>query len=174
MKEDKEQRRQERLDEVRSEEERGSKPKDNSDLPVSPYRHLLLTPSTPSRRSCSPFCPSFCSLNMPGFLLPLCALCLDPTPTPVTLIGLIPNKFPDLSEDLRLDPLVYTSFPASPLMKTHNSPYCDYIFNIWLSRPNFCDGESYVCPVLGCIPRAKVLKYLSNIYWRTGFWTEHI
>ena len=47
MKEDKEQRRQERLDEVRSEEERESKPKDNSNLPISPYPLLLLTPSTP-------------------------------------------------------------------------------------------------------------------------------
>ena len=107
-------------------------------------------------------------------LLPLCTLCLDPTPTPVTLIGIIPNKFSDLSEDLRLDPSVYTSFPASPLMKTHNSLYCDYLFNIKLSRPNFYDSKSYICPVLGCIPRAKVFKYLSNIYWRTGFWTEHI
>ena len=45
-------------------------------------------------------------------------------------------------------------------MKTHNSLYCDYLFNIQLSRPKFYDGKSYVCPVLGCIPRAKVLKYL--------------
>ena len=40
MKEDKEL--LERLDEVRSEEERESKPKDNSDLPISPYPLLLL------------------------------------------------------------------------------------------------------------------------------------
>ena len=59
-----------------------------------------------------------------------------------------------------LDPLVYTSFPASPLMKTHNSAYCDYIFNIWLSRPNFCDGKSYVCQFLAVSPRPKC----SNIY----------
>ena len=45
MKEDKEL--LERLDEVRSEEERESKPKDNSDLPISPYPLLLLTPPTP-------------------------------------------------------------------------------------------------------------------------------
>ena len=94
MKEDKEL--LESLDEVRSEEERESKPKDNSDLPISPYPLLLLTPPMPHHSALFLF-PKYAWFFPSSELLPLCTLCLDPTPTPVTLIGLISNKFSDLS-----------------------------------------------------------------------------
>ena len=100
MKEDKEL--LERLDEVWSEEEREAKPKDNTELPISPYPLLLLTPPSPHWKELFIILPVFLSPKYDWFspsseLLPLCTLCLDPTPTPITLIGLIPNKSSDLS-----------------------------------------------------------------------------
>ena len=59
MKEDKEL--LERLDEVWSEEEREAKPKDNTELPISPYPLLLLTPPSPHWKELFIILPVFLS-----------------------------------------------------------------------------------------------------------------